>query len=228
MQSHGYEFQFAEPDDILPSAEEQWRATRDPNSGNVHSQRQVSSLGWVKTVTGNINRGAQARSGYYSTSVNFEGHTRRYLIHRLVAAAFLGPPPCTHRWEVHHKDSNPANNHASNLEYVTRSQNIKYSYAVNPSRGRKDTVAKAVLARKINAPPNSDWTRHRSINDAARSLGLDSSRVSKCCKGITSQVGQYEFRFAAALVPKILPGEHWRSVTLEDLMHIKHSGQRRH
>ncbi len=47
-------------------------------------------------------------------------------IHILVATAFIGdkPPSC----QVNHKDGNKGNNCASNLEYVTQSENGKHAY----------------------------------------------------------------------------------------------------
>src|SRR5205814_7449808 len=52
---------------------------------------------------------------------------KRTLVHRLVAAAFLGPRPPDKI--VHHKDHNKRNNLPGNLEYVTPSENIKLAYA---------------------------------------------------------------------------------------------------
>ncbi|HUX12601.1 MAG TPA: NUMOD4 domain-containing protein [Spirochaetia bacterium] len=51
------------------------------------------------------------------------GRRKPFLVHRLVAKAFL--PPSTN-WlanEVNHFDCDPTNNHVSNLEWVTRWEN---------------------------------------------------------------------------------------------------------
>ena len=50
----------------------------------------------------------------------------RTTIHRLVAEAFIPNPD--NKPEVNHIDSNRANNHASNLEWVTHSENMRHSY----------------------------------------------------------------------------------------------------
>jgi hypothetical protein len=47
-----------------------------------------------------------------------------YLVHRMVAAAFIGP---SEGKEVNHKDGDKRNNHYSNLEYVSRSENMRHA-----------------------------------------------------------------------------------------------------
>lgn len=81
-------------------------------------------------------RGAQhlmARStavwgGYPFVSLTRDYRSVGHYVHRLVAAAFLGP--CPEGMEVNHKDSNRQNNHVDNLEYVTRAENMLHAYRV--------------------------------------------------------------------------------------------------
>ena len=64
--------------------------------------------------------------GYYGVTLWKNGVGVRKLIHRLVAIAFL---PCEYTYDsmqVHHKDSNPANNSLANLEWVDAQTNIDY------------------------------------------------------------------------------------------------------
>ena len=51
------------------------------------------------------------------------GVSRSPLVHRLVAAAFIGP--CPKGFEVDHVNGDPLDNRACNLEYVTHEENIK-------------------------------------------------------------------------------------------------------
>jgi NUMOD4 motif/HNH endonuclease len=66
------------------------------------------------------------------------GQHRLIRVHRLVALAFIGPPPQAHL--VNHKDGNKANNHVSNLEWTTYSGNARHALALgltNPVKGER-------------------------------------------------------------------------------------------
>lgn len=66
-----------------------------------------------------ISRIYVADLGYYISNMK-QSH-----VHRLVLAAFLGPRPSG--MDVHHIDSNRANNIVTNLVYITRAENNKLS-----------------------------------------------------------------------------------------------------
>lgn len=56
---------------------------------------------------------------------NIENKTYNFYIHRLVAKYFIGDIPSG--YVVNHKDGNKLNNHYSNLEIVTYSENIRHA-----------------------------------------------------------------------------------------------------
>ena len=71
-------------------------------------------------------------NGYEAVSLD----GKAYYIHRLVAEAFVDKPyddSCYNTYDpkkltVNHKDSNKLNNAAENLEWITRSDNIKHGW----------------------------------------------------------------------------------------------------
>ncbi len=82
--------------------------------------------------------------GYFSARLYVDAEAHFFLIHRLVAEAFLGPRP-TPRHEVNHIDGIRANNHVGNLEWVTRSENLRHRYRVlkhGAPRGEASGVSK--------------------------------------------------------------------------------------
>jgi len=52
-------------------------------------------------------------------------------VHRLVAEAFLQKPDNINLYEVNHIDGNKSNNHVSNLEWVSRQENIDHAWETN-------------------------------------------------------------------------------------------------
>ena len=52
-------------------------------------------------------------------------HSKPHYVHKLVAAAFHGP--CPEGMVVDHIDENKLNNHANNLRYLTRCENVSRS-----------------------------------------------------------------------------------------------------
>jgi NUMOD4 motif/HNH endonuclease len=63
---------------------------------------------------------------YFSVLLAVYGTNRVKRISRLVAEAFIPNPE--NRPEVNHKDAVKTNNHVSNLEWATKSENIQHAY----------------------------------------------------------------------------------------------------
>jgi hypothetical protein len=67
----------------------------------------------------------QPRGGYLLVKPSIGGRAKNVTVHSLVAVAFLGARP--HGAQVNHRDGNKSNNAASNLEYVTASENMAHA-----------------------------------------------------------------------------------------------------
>lgn len=162
---------------------------------------QVSSHGRCCDTRGQIKLGHLKADGY--AQVNILGHFFR--VHRLVAFAFFGPPPSKDAWQVHHRDGDRSSNHMKNLEYVTCSQNVRFSF-LNPSRtGSGPAQSKPVMCRPIGC---ETWTTYSSVTQAAQTLQLSIGTVSKCCRDECPAKG-LEFRFRKS-ADHNLEGEEWR------------------
>ena len=64
---------------------------------------------------------------YPQVSLQVDGTEKRFNVHRIVAELFVPNPD--NKPIVNHIDGNKKNNHASNLEWVTYSENIKHAYS---------------------------------------------------------------------------------------------------
>lgn len=78
--------------------------------------------------------------GYPRVYLQINGKKKVMKIHRLVAELFV-PNPDNKR-EVNHKDGNKRNNNADNLEWCTRSENLKHAYRTGLRKSRKGVPRK--------------------------------------------------------------------------------------
>ncbi len=74
-------------------------------------------------------------SGYCRVNLYRDGQVRHHKVHRLVAAAFLGPIP--EGYQINHKDGDKSNNAVSNLEAVTPKENVQHAEATGLKRSTK-------------------------------------------------------------------------------------------
>ena len=86
--------------------------------GNVYKSKWIDDIK-ILTPTDNGN-------GYKIISLNKNRKRKNKYIHRLVAEAFIPNPD--NLPEVNHIDNNKSNNVWTNLEWCTRSYNVKYSF----------------------------------------------------------------------------------------------------
>jgi hypothetical protein len=126
---------------------EEWRTVEK------HPHVEVSNLGNVRNLWRNqviARKPAKHQSGSLVVGISVGGHrgvTRR--IHVLVAEAFIGPKPP--KMDVNHIDGDKTNNRLENLEYVTRSENLKHSWRIGtstytPFRERGERNATAIVS----------------------------------------------------------------------------------
>jgi hypothetical protein len=92
---------------------------------------------------GRILKAHEVKGGYLSVQLWRNGKPAMKLVHCLVAAAFIGPCPAGQ--EVNHKNGNKHHNYASNLEYLTRPDNLRHAYRTGL---RQVTVEQMVAVRR--------------------------------------------------------------------------------
>ena len=144
------------------------------NLGNVRSlnYRNTGKTKERKIVTNNM--------GYFLVTL---GRYDRFLVHRLVAQAFIPNPdnlPC-----VNHKNRIRTDNRCENLEFCTVAYNNKYSDVCG--RGRKPVIKytkEGVFVEEFE-----------STQEASRQTGLSQGNIYSCCVGRRNHTGGFIFKF---------------------------------
>ncbi len=91
----------------------------------------VSNSGRVKSLLrdGRILKPTQDSKGYLRLRVTIGREKRSYKVHRLVAMAFVDNP--NNKPQVNHINGDKTDNRASNLEWVTRKENVVHAFKHN-------------------------------------------------------------------------------------------------
>lgn len=101
--------------DTITRHVEEWR----PVNGWPY---EVSSLGRVRNASGHIMSPTPNGQGYLQVSMRCAGLRRQAFVHRLVALAFLGPPPSPD-CHADHINNDRARNHRENLRWLSPDEN---------------------------------------------------------------------------------------------------------
>lgn len=138
--------------------------------GQVRSvEREYTSIGGKKVhKKGRILKQFSDKRNYKRVALCANGVCKQKAVHRLVAMAFLNSEK--DKPEVNHKDGNPSNNNADNLEWCSRSENILHSYR---KLGREWNAGRP----RVKVICIETGESFNSIVDAARSKGLDVRNV---------------------------------------------------
>lgn len=108
-------------------------------------QKSKSGSDYLHKKKGKLLRPGIGGNGYPTVVLGRKAGSKT--VHSLVAASFLGPCPIGQ--EVRHRNGDRADPRLSNLEYGTRSQNIKDAVAHGTwfSEARREHLSKLVLYR---------------------------------------------------------------------------------
>ena len=112
---------FRNADDSLTVDADEWRQLARFPRYDVSTMGRFRRRSTMRIVTGTL-----AHNGYVHIGLIVDGKQRWALAHRLVAETFL-EPPTEKQTDVNHRNKVRADNRLSNLEWVTRSQNMRHA-----------------------------------------------------------------------------------------------------
>jgi HNH endonuclease/NUMOD4 motif len=87
----------------------------------------ISNFGRVWSVRNKVLLSPYVTKSYLCVSFIASGKKKNYKVHRLVAIHFIDNPK--EKTEVNHIDGDKLNNHYKNLEWCTRSENMKHAHS---------------------------------------------------------------------------------------------------
>ena len=125
--------------------------------------------------------------------------------HRLIALTFIPNPD--NLPEVNHKDCDTTHNWSDNLEWCTRSENVKHSFKTGGLTNKHmSDIAKMSTGGKTCARLYGKGVdqldmygnliaTYDNIKHASRETGITTSGISRCCKGEYHQYKGYVWRY---------------------------------
>ena len=178
------------------------------DAGRVRSLDRINSKG--KRCRGSIRKLCCNRNGYKYVNLCKDGKSHNFLVHRLVASAFVVNPE--EKPTVNHINENKHDNRASNLEWMTLAENLRYgahnarAIANKPDmsgvrhfnygkRGAESHTHKGkVFGISIEDP--TKIIEFDTAATASRVLGVNSGRLCEAIKGKRKSYGGYYWRRA--------------------------------
>lgn len=113
---------------------EEWKQIKDfPNY-------EISNTGKIRNQNKKELKPFNQNNGYVQVQLYKDSFNKRFLVHRLVAKAFI--PNNENKKYVNHIDGNKHNNCITNLEWVTNSENILHARRTGLNPYNKPTLGK--------------------------------------------------------------------------------------
>lgn len=169
----------------------------------------ISNKGRVKSLKYNkerILKGIKDTDGYIQVCLYSDNKPYMRKIHRLVGYAFISNPDPNKLVQINHRDENPSNNCAENLEWCDVLYNLTYNDgAKRRAQTKKNSTSWKETMARVNAKKRKQVYQYttdlelvnvfESTTSAAAANKFSQSAISACCLGKTKSCRGYIFRY---------------------------------
>lgn len=190
--------------------EEDWREIQDYPNYLVSNLGRIKSKGWaeeIKRLDGvryvrrrkpKILKQYKINSGYYFVCLyNDSKVSKQFLVHRLVARSFC--EGYRGGLVVNHKDGIKTNNSSNNLEWVTRSRNMKHAVSTGLLEPKVGNLLRHVNKSKREVIQYSKEGKfideYSSIKEAEKATGATNQAIGKACMGKYHTAGGFIWKY---------------------------------
>ncbi len=161
---------------------ENWKDIKD-----YEGLYQISDKGLVKSlITGNIRMLQKNKWGYSVVILTKNKKQKQHFVHRLVAEAFI--PMQEGKYEVNHIDGNKTNNNVSNLEWCTKSENIRHAFrtGLKDYHGSKGPSSRKIIDTRTGIV-------YGTLKECAEKNGISPTQLGRYLRGEKPNVSHFNY-----------------------------------
>ena len=174
-----------------------WRDVKDYDGLYLVSNLgRVKSLNYRRTGREEILKPSMNTCGYLFVDLSKYGKQKAFLVHRLVAEAFIPNPE--NLQQINHKDEDKTNNCVWNLECCDYQYNNNYGTHNKRSAEARTNGKCSKRVLQINKDTGEVIREWISLSEVYRQLGYLQENISKCCLGKPHFNTAYGFKWKYA------------------------------
>ena len=160
------------------------------------SNYEVSNRGKVRSINTGIILKTYLLNGYHSVRLSSGPYRKTFMIHKLVALAFvLNPRGCKC---VNHEDGIKTNNLSSNLTWGTLKENSQHLIQVLGNGTSTISVVQMTLDGEI-------IKIFSSIKEAGETTGASRSHITSVCRGKRKSAGEFKWKYVTEPIKYDIP-----------------------